>query len=337
MNKLLTMMVWAPLLLSGCNGMIFGAPSPTATATAMPPTATASATLIPTRMPTFTPSPIPTPTWVTQGPDAVQVPILIYHHIEVSPIDSRYYVRPDRFEDQIKLLRDWEYTSISTELLVKAITQGAKLPPRPVIITFDDGHLDNYTTAFPIMQKYSFTGVLYIVGKYLGTPGYMNSDQIIEMYHAGWEVGSHSMSHPDTTILEPEQQRYEIVESRKFLQDILGLPILTFAYPFGAEDRAATDYAHFAGYIAAMGATGFTSDQGSSNLYVLQRMEVKGQDDVKTFLRFLPWHGDPIYLPTDTPTPTARPSRTPIPTYTQYPTRTPKPTETLIPTSIYTP
>ncbi len=71
-----------------------------------------------------------------------------------------------------------------------------------------------------------------------------------------------------------------------------------------------------------MGATGFTADQGKGNLFVLQRCEIKGSENAKTITRFLPWHGDPAFLPTDTPTPTLPPTRTPIPTYTQYPTKT---------------
>ena len=313
MKKILFLTLGVFLFLSGCNGMALAAvstPTTTKTPTSLPPTATATVTPTPTITLTFTPSPVPTATWVLQGPNAVTVPILLYHRIDVSPIGSRYYVPPEKFEEQIKLLHDWEYTSISTSMLVKAITEGAPLPPRPIIITFDDGHLDNYTTAFPIMQKYGFTGVLYLVGGFIGAQEYMNVDQIKELAAAGWEVGSHSMSHQQLTSLDPEQQRYEIVESRKFLQEKLDLPVLTLAYPFGAMNGSAADYAHFAGYIAAMGAQGFTPYQGSGNLFNLQRSEIKGTEDAKTFIRFLPWHGDPAFLPTDTPTPTATPTRT---------------------------
>lgn len=288
------------------------------------PLATATVTQTATITPTFTASPIPTVTWVHQGPDWLTVPIILYHRVDVSPINSQYYVPPEKFEAEMKLLRDWEYTTITTEMLVKAITEGADLPPRPIIITFDDGHLNNYTTAFPIMQKYRFTGVLYIVGNYMGAEDYMNAEQIKEMADAGWEVGSHSMNHKDLRVLDPEQQRFEIVESREKLENELGVPVLTFAYPFGISNPAVIDYVHFAGYIAGMG-LGFTHDQGMSNLYTLQRRDIKGNYDVKQFASFLPWRGDLAYLPTDTPTPTATPSRTPIPTYTQYPTSTTAP------------
>jgi peptidoglycan/xylan/chitin deacetylase (PgdA/CDA1 family) len=252
---------------------------------------------------TLPPSPIPTATWIKQGPGDVTVPILLYHWIDVSPIHSRYYVPPDKFEEQIKLLHDWGYTSITAKMLIEAITWGRELPPRPILITFDDGHLDNYTNAFPIMQKYGFTGALYLVVNYIGTDGYMNVDQIIEMYNAGWEVGSHSTNHFDLTKLDPQMLRKEIVGSRAVLEDMLGIPIETFAYPFGAKKSSAIDYVKFAGYAGAMGASGYTPAQGTWNLYYLQRVEIKGTEDTSTFTRFLPWQGDPAFPPTDTPIP----------------------------------
>lgn len=334
MKKIIVLLMGLCILLSGCGTGVFAKPVPTATFTSLPPTELfdqtqgGAATVTPTRFatitPTFTASPIPTATWIHQGPVSVIVPIILYHWIAVSPINSQYYVPPEKFEEEIKLLHDWGYTTITTELLIKAINEGADLPPRPLMITFDDGHLNNYTTAFPIMQKYGFTGILYIVANYVGADQYMNVDQIKEMAAAGWEVGSHSVTHSDLTSLEPERQRYEIVDSRQILESKLGVPVLTFSYPFGRSDSSVIDYTHFAGYVAGM-SLGFTYDQGNSNLYTLQRRDIKGTYDVKQFASFLPWQGDPIFLPTDTPTPTVRPSRTPIPTYTWVPTGTPSP------------
>jgi peptidoglycan/xylan/chitin deacetylase (PgdA/CDA1 family) len=247
----------------------------------------------------------------------------MYHHVEVAPIQSYLRVPAAKFEDEIRLLRNWGYASITTSMLVDAITKGASLPPHPVILTFDDANEDIYATAFPIMKSYGFTGVLYLPYYYVGTPGYLTVAQIQEMLAAGWEAGSHSLHHPDLAVLDPPQLRAEIVDSRTKLQELLGTPILTFAYPFGDVDSAAVDYVRFAGYIAAMDAKGFTPDQNIGNLFALQREEIRGGEDAKTFIRFLPWKGDPSFLPTDTPTPTLRPTRTPLPTYTQYPTRTP--------------
>jgi peptidoglycan/xylan/chitin deacetylase (PgdA/CDA1 family) len=259
-----------------------------------------------------------------QGPDSVVVPILLYHRIDISPINSPYYVPPERFEEQMKLLHDWEYTVVPVELLVEAVEEGAELPPRPIILTFDDGDISVYTTAFPIMQKYGLTGVAYIVGNYMNTDGYMSAGQIKELAAAGWEIGSHSRSHRELVKLDPVVQRIEIVDARKVLEKAIGVPVTTFAYPFGIMNNSVGSLAHAAGYIAAMG-LGYTNDQGKGNLFWLQRRDVTGEDDIKRFLRFLPWQGDPAYLPTDTPTPTPTASRTPVPTYTQYPTSTSQP------------
>ena len=315
MKKIIILTLGMMFLVAACAESSAQAIAPNLTETPLPPTVTASAqpTLSPTE--TFPPSPTPVPTeaWVVQGPGDVTIPIILYHRIDISPIDSRYYVAPEKFGEQMKLLHDWGYTTITTTMLIQAITQGAELPPRPFLITIDDGNLDNYTNAFPIMQKYGFTGVLYLVGNYIGAQDYMNVDQVLEMHSAGWEVGSHSMSHLDLTKLEPDALRIEIIDSREMLEEKLGIPVLTFAYPFGFKNESALDYVKFAGYMGAMGASGYTPAQGLWNLYYLQRVEIKGSEDAKTFTRFLPWQGDPSFLPTDTPTPSPFPSRTPRP------------------------
>jgi peptidoglycan/xylan/chitin deacetylase (PgdA/CDA1 family) len=272
--------------------------TPTVLPTTIPITSTVAPTF--TVTPTFTASPVPTASWSHQGPGTVLAPILLYHQIAVSQTNSRYYTSPEKFDAQMKLLHDWGYSSITTELLVKAIKEGADLPLHPVLITFDDGDLNVYTAAFPIMQKYGFTGVLYIVGNYVGIPGYMNTDQIKEMAAAGWEVGSHSMSHLDLKSLDEQRQRYEIVMSREILESELGVPVLTFAYPYGISSTGIIDYAQFAGYVAGMS---LGNSNNHENLFLLQRRDVRGTFELNQFASFLPWQGDPLFLPTVTPIP----------------------------------
>ena len=313
------------VFLTACGGAAGAAPEPSETPTSLPsPTETGTATETATLTPTASITPTPTMTRVHQGPDAVVVPILLYHRIAVSPINSQYYVPPEKFEEQMKLLRDWEYAVIPIDLLIKSIKEGADLPARPVILTFDDGDISVYENAFPIMQKYGLTGVVYIVGNYMNQPGYMSAEQIKELAGAGWEVGSHSMNHRDLRKLDLNSQRYEIVESRKLLQKATGASVDTFAYPFGFMGSSGGEYVHAAGYNAAMG-LGYTNDQGKSNLFWLQRRDVKGEYEIKNFVNFLPWQGDGAFLPADTPTPTPTASRTPVPTNTLYPISTTRP------------
>jgi peptidoglycan/xylan/chitin deacetylase (PgdA/CDA1 family) len=292
--KKINVFLGALFLLSACTGIPAKANSnSTQTPTPFLPIvySTAAQTRTPRPTLTSTPTVIPTPAWVVQGPGNLTIPILLYHHIGISPVKSMYYVPPKTFEQEIKALHDWGYTSITIKMLVQAITMGRELPPHPILITFDDGHVDNYTTAFPIMQKYGFTGALYIVVNFMDTEGYLSHGQILEMYRAGWDVGSHSMNHYDLTKLDAETLRREIVTSKEKLEDILGVDILTFAYPFGAKNDAIVREVRAAGYIAAMGAEGYTDSQGEWNLFNLQRVGIRGSEDAKSITRFLTWKG----------------------------------------------
>lgn len=237
-----------------------------------------------------------TPQWVFQGPGEIVIPILLYHHIGFSLLDeSAYYVSPEAFDQQMNLLYQWGYQTITAELLVRAIKDGAELPPKPIILTFDDGSETTYTTALPIMQRYGFTGTAYIVYYYVGITNYLNADEIRALHAAGWEIGSHSLSHVDLTA-RPDRQEDEIVQSRRQLETLLGVPILSFAYPFGANDASSLGYVRFAGYITAMG-LGNETVQGNKNLFYLYRQPVQGTDDLQTFASRLPWREEVYDLP----------------------------------------
>ena len=219
------------------------------------------------------------------------VPILLYHHIGYSlQGETVYYVSPEAFDRQMNLLYQWGYKTISVDLLARAINKGAQLPPKPVILTFDDGSETTYSTALPILQRYDFTGVSYVVLNYIGIPRYMTVEQIRGLYAAGWEIGSHGLSHVDLTS-SPRKQEAEVSESRKRLEKWLGVPVTSFAYPFGVYDDDSLHYVHLAGYVAAMG-LGKESLQGPKNLFYLYRLPVTGMADLEAFARLLPWRGD---------------------------------------------
>ena len=315
-KKIIIWISAAVLLLIGCGGLSLVVPptstiEPTWTTDPLPsptqPTTitpivfpTGTFTVVPSETPlptlTFTPTVTLEPQWYMQGPDQVIVHILLYHHIGYSLRgDDVYYVSPDTFDQQLNLLYQWGYKTISLELLVKAIKEGAELPPKPILLTFDDGSETIYENALPKMQRYNFTGVSYIVYNYVGIRNYMNADQIRALYAAGWEIGSHSLSHRDLTA-RPERQMDEIVESRRRLESLLGIPVLSFAYPFGAYDSDSLHYVHEAGYIAAMG-LGNESLQANKNLFYLSRQAVKGSEDLRAFALHLPWRQDQYDLP----------------------------------------
>jgi peptidoglycan/xylan/chitin deacetylase (PgdA/CDA1 family) len=281
-------------------------PSPTETVTPAPTlsaTEPFTASPFPTQTSTETPTPTPEPKFSFQGPGKILVPILLYHQIGYSKIkDNRYYVSPEEFEKQMFLLHAWGYQTISVRQLVFAILHGAELPVKSIVLTFDDGNDNTYTRAFPILQKYGFSGTAYIVYNYVGVTNYMDKQQIRALYEAGWEIGSHGLSHVDLTT-HTDRQEAEIVESKRKLQKLLdGIPIDTFAYPFGAYDAPSLHYLDFAGYIAAVG-LGPDMHQGPGNIHYLYRRDIRGTYDLKTFAQYLPWQGDLENLPSMTVTP----------------------------------
>ena len=111
-------------------------------------------------------------------------------------------------------LHEQGYQTISVELMIKAIKEGAELPSKPIILTFDDGSESMYTAALPVMEKYDFTGAAYLVYNYIGAPSFVTVEEVKELYAAGWEIGSHSISHIDLTKY-PSRQENEIVKSRR--------------------------------------------------------------------------------------------------------------------------
>jgi peptidoglycan/xylan/chitin deacetylase (PgdA/CDA1 family) len=259
-------------------------PSPTYTST---PTSTPSPTNTP--LPTDTPLPTETPNLVWNPAGQVIAPILLYHHVSNAAPGNRYYVTLDDFRTQMEALRDWGYTPITMSELVDALIHGGNLPPQPVVISFDDGNLDIYQNAFPIMHQMGFVGTFYIVANRLQSNGFVNVSQLKEMINDGWEIGSHSMSHIDLT-LDHSVARFEILQSRLSLEDALGISINTFAYPYGKTDEYIADRVSEYGYQAGIG-LGLNYEHTLGTLFYLNRIEIQGDYSLSTIAAYLPRPG----------------------------------------------
>jgi len=257
------------------------------------PTVSATPTMIPstdTPQPTNTAEPTftPTPAMITvKAGEDVNVPILLYHHIAEDLTGNRYFVTPETFETQMKWLYDHHYQTITTTQLANVIIYGGQIPERAVVITFDDGNQDVVKNALPIMQKYGFVGTAYIIVRWIGAPGFDTSDQIKQLHDAGWEIGSHSMSHVDLTKNEGNLD-YEVRNSLVKLNQDYGLDVKSLAYPFGAIDSKVVTFTSRAGYSNAVG-LGTTYKQGYFDLYYLVRMEVRQEYSMDQFIALLPW------------------------------------------------
>jgi peptidoglycan/xylan/chitin deacetylase (PgdA/CDA1 family) len=288
------------LLISGCNLNNFSiTPTWNPTQTVNKPWVTSTPvhlteTSLPTQTVTATATVIPTPVWEYKS-GTITCPILLYHRVAEPPSpnssDARYFMPPEELKWQLQALKDWGYTTIPMSLLVTAIIQGAQLPPRPVVISFDDGYETVFENAYPIMRDFGFSGILYIVGEYIGAKGYMSADQLTQMAANGWEIGSHSMTHPHLPI-DHGQINFEAGQSKNRLASELGVNIETFAYPYGEIDGFIVGKVSEYGYLAAVG-LGTQYAHNLSTLFYLSRIEVRNGTDLGTFAALLPWSNKP--------------------------------------------
>ena len=189
------------------------------------------------------------------------IPVLMYHRIVAkAPSDSQHgiWVTAQSFEQQLKSLKRRGYSSITFEQYQLFLNSELSLPKRPIILTFDDGYEDNYTIAFPLLKKYEFSAVIFLVSDNNKRANFwdadeqqvplMNDRQIREMSLAGIEFGSHTVTHSNLTKCPMEQIREEFVTSKRIIEQIIGKEIISVAYPYGAVNKQIKSIATEAGY-----------------------------------------------------------------------------------------
>lgn len=287
-------LILSAMILSSCQNAFLGnlfQPSPTN----VPPTLTQTPTPVPTltRTPTTTlrptPTLTPTPAFLTIEPGTVEVPILLYHHVTADMKASRYNIDPDKFEAQMKWLYENGYETINVTTLANLIREGGHIPPRPVIITFDDGNLDVYENAYPILKAYGFTATFYVVDQYINGSEMITTDQLKDLIKNGWEIGSHSDHHSNLTA-EGVDLAQEIRMAKIETEEKLGLTINSFAYPFGQINETVVDKTIRFGYTSAVG-LGESIRHDKSTLFYLNRIEIENGYSMEKFVSLLPWSG----------------------------------------------
>jgi peptidoglycan/xylan/chitin deacetylase (PgdA/CDA1 family) len=225
------------------------------------------------------------PSIIHSGPGEVNVPILLYHHVLKGQPSNPYSISEKNLQEQLTFLKENGFFTISISQLFAAITVGANLPEKSVILTFDDGNENIYLNAFPLMKKNGFTGVIYIIANRINADGFLTEEQIREFLSAGWEIGSHGMKHIDL-VLHPDALRDEIGSSKKKIEEVLGIKVKSFAYPFGTATKITLDWVKQIGYLAGMG-LGITNQQNKENIYYLYRRQVQSNMSISDFSRLL--------------------------------------------------
>jgi len=251
-------------------------PSPTETPI---PTNTPIATDTPTSTPTNTPTPQPT---ADQFARVRGVPIIMYHYLSEPPPGSDVYRKdlslpPDDFRDQLQWLKDNGYESISLSDLVYFLNLGwPELPEKPIILTFDDGYIDNYTNAFPILQEFDYTATFFILTDVTNREqdGYMTWDMYREMSEAGMDIQVHGREHLSMENQNDAWLLFHLRGPSETIEAELGYKPRFLAYPSGDYDENTIRMAQQEGYWAAV-TTISGSTQDKSAIYELERLRIR--------------------------------------------------------------
>jgi peptidoglycan/xylan/chitin deacetylase (PgdA/CDA1 family) len=191
----------------------------------------------------------------------VHVPVLTYHR--VAPLSAvgitDLKVEPSTFVAELAALRAHGYHTIHQWQLFNAMYKGTALPAKPVIISVDDGYVDDVKKILPALERFHMVGTFFVITGRMTEPGFLTADQIRELDRAGMDVGDHTAHHVDLRLLTASQQHTEIAGSRHVLERVLGHPVYFFAYPFGAYNDAVLSALKSAGFTM-----GYTTNAGTT-------------------------------------------------------------------------
>jgi peptidoglycan/xylan/chitin deacetylase (PgdA/CDA1 family) len=199
------------------------------------------------------------------------VPILEYHvlgsPVTEVPYPELYVTRPD-FHRQMDWLEREGYEAVTLEQVEDAWFDGGTLPPKPVVLSFDDGYRPQFTYALPELRRHGWAGVLNLKAE--GSDLYPSN--VEAMIAAGWELASHTVNHLDLTTLDPAQLEEETAGARAILRREYGVPVRNFCYPAGRFDDAVIAAVRAAGYTGATTEIPGYASRGKP--YELDRFEI---------------------------------------------------------------
>jgi peptidoglycan/xylan/chitin deacetylase (PgdA/CDA1 family) len=206
------------------------------------------------------------------------VPVLMYHVINAPQPGAPFpalYVPAGEFAAQMRALRDAGYHATTLREVWAAWHGDGTLPRRPVVVSFDDGYLSDVTHALPVLRRLGWRGVLNLELGKMGSSGALNDGQVRRLIAAGWEVDSHTITHPDLTTVDAVRLRHELVDSRAEIRRRFGVDAAFFCYPSGRYDARVEVAVRAAGYRAATTTQPGIARPGG-DAFALPRVRVNG-------------------------------------------------------------
>lgn len=201
------------------------------------------------------------------------IPILMYHSIKYEK-GNELRIPQDKFRQQMQYLKEDGFHPISLDELYSYYVFGDTLPNKPILITFDDGYVDNYNNAYPVLKEFGFKATIFMISGYIADNSeFLSANELKEMDKNGIDIECHTVSHKHLNQLSYDEQKEELQVSKTKLEEILGKKIKYVAYPYGDYNQNTLDLVHQLGYKM-----GITTEQWKSNksngIYKLKRIYI---------------------------------------------------------------
>ena len=198
----------------------------------------------------------------------VRVPVLTYHRVvpvsAVGQLDLK--VDPANFLAEMEAIKAAGFHTITQAQLFNALYHGQALPSKPVIVSFDDGYVDDVRTILPDLLRLHMVGWFFVITGRMTEPGFVTADQIRQLDRAGMDVGDHTAHHVDLNLLTPSELQTETLGSRRGLQRVLQHFVYAFAYPFGDHDPTVEAAVRRAGFTMAFTTAGGVTESTGAPL-----------------------------------------------------------------------
>jgi len=220
-----------------------------------------------------------------------EVPILMYHRVDAMPTDAttmyrRMTVSPDELREHARWLRNEGFNTITFAQLDEYFRGDFTLPSNPIILSFDDAFDEHYFVVAPILKRFSLGGTFFVHTDWVGKFNCLTWEQVGHLAEAGFEIGSHTRTHPVLPSLSDAALWDELRQSRATLAKRLGAAPGVVAYPFGESDERVQSTARAAGYSLAAG-TRDGAFQRAGERFNLRRIEIRSGDTVPTLKRLI--------------------------------------------------
>jgi peptidoglycan/xylan/chitin deacetylase (PgdA/CDA1 family) len=211
----------------------------------------------------------------------IGVPVLYYHSVNPSEANE-VTISPTKLKEQLQFVKDSGYTTLTMAQFNDYIANSKPIPVKSILITFDDGYMDNYTNAFPILKELGMNATIFVITSGIDDGYYLSTAQIKEMSDYGIDIQSHTSGHYYLNQLTYDKQLTELKTSKAKIEGITNKPVTSVAYPFGASNANTEKAVKEAGYTIA-----FTTKSGLANrtdtAIKLDRVYINSKFDLNTF------------------------------------------------------